>query len=104
MTKLLIAISFLLFVGSPFANAEQVYYCTSELNVGILKDGNTGKWRKGNFTEERYTIKFNDDYTKLDGLDKSTWYCLKPYDRVFSQIINMMVEVDPKSRTVSLMS
>ena len=77
MTKLIITISFLLFLGSPFANAEQVYYCASELNAGILKDKKTGKWKKGNFEEDRYTLKFNDDYTKLDGLMQQ-YYCLKP--------------------------
>jgi hypothetical protein len=91
MTKLLIAISVLLFMGIPFANAEQVYYCTSELATGIIKDKKTGKWKKGNFKEQRYTIKFNDDYTKLDGLDKNTWYCLKPYDWNFPEIKNMIV-------------
>lgn len=80
MTKLLIAISFLLFLGSPFANAEQVYYCASELSVGITKDEKTGKWKSGKFKQEIYTIKFNDDYTKLDGLDSFTWNCKKPFE------------------------
>ena len=87
MTKLLIAISFLLFVGSPFANAEQVYYCTTELNTGIIKDKKTGKWRKGNFGQERYTIKFNDDYTKLDGVENGTMKCHTPYQGIVKGII-----------------
>ena len=79
MTKLIIAISVLLFVGSPFANAEQVYYCASELNSGILEDKKTGKWKIGKFKEERLTIKFNGDYTKLDGLSHSQMNCFIPF-------------------------
>ena len=55
MTKLLITISVLLFLGSPFANAEQVYYCASELATGIVKDEKTGKWKEMGFNQERYT-------------------------------------------------
>ena len=84
MIKLIFAISVFLFLGSPFANAEQVYYCASELNAGIIKDKKTGKWRKGNFAEERYTIKFNDEYTSLRGLHKGMpWTCIKPYQGIF---------------------
>jgi hypothetical protein len=79
MTKLLIAISFLFLVGIPFANAEQVYYCASELATGIVKDEKTGKWKEMGFNQERYTIKFNDDYTSLDGIDKTTWSCVAPF-------------------------
>ena len=91
MTKLLITISFLLFVGSPFANAEQVYYCSDELATGFIKDEKTGKWTAGDFERERFTIKINDDYTKLDGLSKTSWYCSKPYDWDSPQIKNMIV-------------
>jgi hypothetical protein len=66
-------------MGIPFVNAEQVYYCSSELNVGIIKDKKTGKWKKGNFKEERYTIKFNDDYTIIKGLSAADFLCFKSY-------------------------
>jgi hypothetical protein len=80
MTKLLITISFLFLVGSPIANAEQVYYCKSELNAGIIKDKMTGKWRKGNFGEERYTLKFNNDYSILEGISgKTKFKCEIPW-------------------------
>ena len=77
MTKLLIAILVLLFMGIPFANAEQVYYCTSELATGIIKDEKTGKWKESSFESQRLTIKFNDDYSKLDGMDdySGSWKC-----------------------------
>jgi len=79
MTKLIITISFLLFVGSPFANAEQVYYCTSELATGIMKDKKTGEWESKRFELERYTIKFNYDFTKLDGIGNLPFGCLRSY-------------------------
>ena len=79
MTKLIITISFLLFVGSPFANTEQVYYCSSEVATGILKDRKTGKWKETNFNPQRYTIKFSYDFSKLNGLDKTNWTCKTPY-------------------------
>ena len=47
--------------------AENVMYCQDELATGILKEN--GVWKTRNFKLERYTIKFNDDYTKLEGLD-----------------------------------
>jgi len=77
MTKLLIAISFLLFVGSPFANAEQVYYCVSELTTGIIKDEKTGKWKGTRFKKTRYTIKFDDFFTELTGLNEIANYTCK---------------------------
>jgi hypothetical protein len=77
MTKLLITISFLLFVGSPFANAEQVYYCAEKITNGIMKNKKTGEWERKAFMHKRHTIKFNGDYTKLDGLMQQ-YYCLKP--------------------------
>ena len=52
MTKLLIAISVLLFVGSSFANAEQVYYCASELATGIVKDEKSGEFITNTFKEQ----------------------------------------------------
>ena len=68
MTKLLIAISFLLFVGSPLANAEQVYYCAEKITNGIHQNKKTGEWERAGFIAKRHTIKFNSHYTKLDGL------------------------------------
>ena len=80
MKKLILAISVFILFGSSFANAEQVYYCSSEIATGFKKDKKTGKWGQRNFILERYTIKFNDDYTKLDGVDNvEKWDCFKAY-------------------------
>ena len=79
MTKLLIAISFLFFVGIPFANAEQVYYCAEKITNGITKNKKTGEWERMGFRAERHTIKFNDDYTKLEGLSAAHLNCFIPF-------------------------
>ena len=57
--------------------AENVMYCQDELKTGILKEN--GVWKTRNFKLERYTIKFNDDYTKLDGMSFHPMSCSKPY-------------------------
>ena len=79
MTKLIITISFLLVLGSPFANAEQVYYCASEISTGIDKDEKTGMWEQYKFQSKRYTIKFSSDFSTLNGMDKTSWTCRIPY-------------------------
>ncbi len=79
MNKLFFLLSgLILFYGSN-VKAEQVYYCTSEINIGIIYDKKIGGWRKGNFQEKRYTIKFNESYTELKGLEDSTMNCLPAY-------------------------
>jgi len=80
MIKLILAISVFLFLGSPFANAEQVYYCMDELTTGLEKNEKIDKWERMRFKESRFTIKFSEDYTKLDGLDEyGGWNCHRPY-------------------------
>ena len=59
--SLLLAICFV----SP-ANAENVFYCSTELETGIKKEEN-GKWVTGPFKQRRYTVKFNSDFTEVDG-------------------------------------
>jgi len=61
--------------------AENAIYCADELATGILKDYEKGRyvWQTTNFKLARHTIKFNDDYTKLDGLSFYPMSCSKPY-------------------------
>ena len=48
------------------AKADQVFYCQSEVATGMaVKNGN---WLTGDFTPQRYTIKFSSDYTIMRGL------------------------------------
>ena len=56
--------------------AETVLYCQSELATGAIKKN--GSWKTANFKSERYTIKFNKDYSKLDGLDTNLSYSCSP--------------------------
>ena len=80
MKKLILAIAVLILFGSSLANAEQVYYCTSEIATGILKDKKTGEWKHNSFKPERLTIKFKNNYTKLAGLTFSViWNCHRPF-------------------------
>ena len=63
---------------SSILKAEIVLYCQEELLTGFLKDGEN--WRTINFKKERYTIKFNNDYSELYGLDESRPYiCSSAY-------------------------
>lgn len=58
--------------------AENVIYCQDELATGISKDH--GVWKTIELELERHTIKFNDDYTKLEGLSAfHPMSCSNPY-------------------------
>ena len=89
MTKLLIAISFLLFVGSPFANAENIYYCASELSTGFWYNKSNDTWEITSFKQKRLTLKFRENYTKLDGVNDymGTWNCHRPHHKFTSWVI-----------------
>ena len=73
MKKLLL----LLLLIPNLVMAENVLYCQEELNTGLIKK--KGVWKIGNFKPARHTIKFNDDYTKLDGISLIPMSCSKPY-------------------------
>ena len=80
MIKSLFTIFVFLLMGNLFANAEVVFYCTEELSTGIVKT--RGVWKEVSFRLKRHTIRFNDDYTELYGLDTTTWDCKQPYPGV----------------------
>ena len=70
MKKLLILL-FLIFSMTSImtsVKAENVLYCDSELATGFSKQN--GIWKESSFVRDRFTVKFNNDYTKLKGLDK----------------------------------
>ena len=73
MKKLLL----LLLLIPNLVMAENVFYCQDKLATGIQK--RNGVWKTYDFSLERYTIKFNDDYTKLDGLDPFLLKCSLNY-------------------------
>ena len=61
--------------------AETVFYCESKLGTGFIKKG--GKWRTSDFILDRYTIRFNNDYSLLYGLDERRPYiCSSAYANI----------------------
>jgi len=88
MKKHLIAICALLLAGSSLLHAEQVYYCATEAAGGIGKKG--GKWVGSPFKEERYTFKFNEDYTVLKtGGDE--FVCSKVYGGLLDEVQHAVI-------------
>ena len=77
MKKLILAISGFIFFGSSYANVENVYYCASEIATGMHLE--QGEWKTNDFKLKRWTIKFNDGYTELDGLLGGRMKCHTPY-------------------------
>jgi len=77
MKKLLVLLfSFIPLFASPI-KAETVLYCQSELATGITKS--SGTWKAANFKKKRFTIKFNNDYTRLEGISFDIMDCKAPY-------------------------
>tara|TARA_B110000008_G_C16891860_1_gene533117 strand:- start:515 stop:922 length:408 start_codon:yes stop_codon:yes gene_type:complete len=79
----------LLTFGILFAssiNAETVLYCKSELATGFAKVD--GKWKIGNFAPARFTIKFNDNFSRIEGglPESSPMECDVPFDSLTNVI------------------
>lgn len=50
------------------AYADNVLYCSEEIATGFKSTD--GRWKTSDYVKERYTLKFNDDFSKLEkGLD-----------------------------------
>ena len=64
--------------------AENVFYCQEELAPGIIKEN--GVWKTTTFELARHTIKFNDDYTRLEGISYNPMSCSKPYKHISDYI------------------
>ena len=47
------------------SQAEMILYCQSELATGFIKEENS--WREGSFKLQRWTVKFNGNFTKVEG-------------------------------------
>ena len=58
--------------------AENVLYCQDELHTGFSNEN--GVWKETTFKKLRHTIKFNDDYTFLEGVSYRPMSCSKPFD------------------------
>jgi len=58
---------------STSVSAEIVLYCNSELATGFIKEN--GIYGTTDFELKRYTIKFDDDYSRVKGLNEYSWKC-----------------------------
>jgi hypothetical protein len=58
------------------SNADHVLYCQEKLNTGFKNE--EGLWRSANFKTKRYTIKFKNDYSTLEGLQKGNTFSCFP--------------------------
>ena len=70
----------LFFIGLFFSNtvkAETVLYCQSELATGFVNEG--GVWKESSFIPERFTVKFNDDFSVLEGVSYKPMECSIQY-------------------------
>ena len=74
------------------ASAETVLYCKDELATGINKNNNN--YESGRFALNRYTIKFNSNFTSVSGLPGGNMGCHKAY---FSENIDPSVVCTVKS-------
>ena len=67
---------------SNHSNADHVLYCQEELNTGFRND--EGSWRVANFNPQRFTIKFKNDYSTLEGLrENNIFSCSPTYGTIF---------------------
>ena len=64
--KLLFVFTAIGLLVSDNVAADTVLYCQSELATGFIKEN--GSWKETNFRQQRYTIKFNKNYSRLEGL------------------------------------
>jgi hypothetical protein len=79
MKKILIKYTYLMsliLLTPSVAYAETILYCQDEIATGIMKQNNT--FVQGRFNLQRYTIKFNSNFTEVSGLGK-TFLCSQPY-------------------------
>ena len=70
----------LITIGLFFSNtlkAETVLYCQSELATGFINED--GVWKEGSFNRKRFTVKFNDDFSLLEGVSFNPMECSIQY-------------------------
>ena len=85
MKKLLFCIlTFGILIAIP-TKAEIVLYCQDELATGFFKEG--GEWRSGNFKPSRYTVKFNDEYSRAEGLSATPMECTISYPTQVPEVV-----------------
>tara|TARA_Y100001934_G_scaffold113641_1_gene138991 strand:- start:85 stop:492 length:408 start_codon:yes stop_codon:yes gene_type:complete len=78
-----ICLTIAVLLGLP-VQAETVLYCQSEFATGLIKAN--GSWREGSFKLLRWTIKFEDDYSRLNGVSYKPMVCQKSYSQYPNRI------------------
>jgi len=80
MKKLLVLLFSFSILIAPTIKAETVLYCKSELVTGFANVD--GKWKTANFAPKRFTIKFNDNFSRIEGglPASSPMECDVPFD------------------------
>ena len=63
-----------------YVRAENVLYCQAEVATGL--SNSSGYWKETNFSFKRFTIKFSDNYSTLEGLTYSPMVCKNPYGKI----------------------
>ena len=75
--KYLVLVCILSILFSNNLRAEIVLYCQSEIATGLFNEN--GNWTSGKFKLDRYTVKFNDSFSTLEGLTRKPMVCTKSY-------------------------
>ena len=83
MKKLLLILFSLTLTLNSFA--EEVFYCSSELSTGLIMEN--GEWKTATYETDRFTIKFNDNYSTLSGLESYALYCEQAPGAASKQIL-----------------
>jgi len=71
---------------TTLAKAETVLYCQDELATGLAEKD--GSWITGNFELEHHTVKFNDDFTRVEGLTLRPMECKAPFPAQYPDLVN----------------
>ena len=65
------------------SQAETILYCQSELETGFGKFGKIeNSWRESSFEPERWTVKFNDNFSKVEGFRDEPMKCSVVYSHL----------------------
>ena len=80
---------------SSILKAENILYCESELATGFFKEDRA--WIESGFNKKRFTVKFNDDYTKLEGISYAPMDCSIQYKTKPSTLFCVHLEYEYKT-------
>ena len=88
MKHISIIAAFLITIGTQVVG-EIVLYCQSELATGFVKKGDA--WVQGGFKKDRFTVKFNDDFTTLEGFAYGPMDCKVNFPSVLPSQVQCLI-------------